>query len=124
MLMKTRSLPGRASAGRCLFRRITIIVYNPENKMDVDGYYNFILTKASPSRVIPKFLEALAKRWPEMLIRELDYRRLKSFRVYNYNSATSEMLSEEGSILISKDESMEKCSQEMGFRLMESGEAS
>lgn len=92
--------------------------------MGVGGYYNFILTKVSPPRAIPKFLEALAERWPEMRIRILDYRRLKSVRVCVYSSTISEILPEEGSILISKDEGMEQCSQEMGFKLMESGEAS
>jgi hypothetical protein len=92
--------------------------------MEVGGYYNFVLTKALPSRVIPKFLEALAERWPEMLIRILDYRRLKSIRVCAYSIANSKALPEEGSILVSKDESMEKAAQEMGFRPMGNGEAS
>lgn len=89
--------------------------------MEITGYDNDTLTKVSPSRVIPKFLEPLAERWPEMWIKVDDDRTLTSFRVYG--NVTSETLPEEGSILVSKDESMEQYSDEMGAKLMESGEA-
>ena|SRR2546428_11169788 len=90
--------------------------------MEITGYDNDTLTTAPPSRVIPKFLETLAEKWPEMWIKADDDRTLTSLRVYG--NATSQIFPEEGSILISKDESMEHYSDEMGAKLMESGEAS
>jgi hypothetical protein len=90
--------------------------------MEITGYDNDTLTTVAPSRVIPKFLEMLAVKWPEMQLKVVDDRKLTSFHVYR--NATSEIFPEEGSILISKDESMEQYWDEMGAKLMKSGEAS
>jgi hypothetical protein len=89
--------------------------------MEITGYDNDTLTKISPTRVISKFLETVADRWPEMLISVTDDIANTSFHVYG--NIPPEKLPEKGTIFISKDEDMEKYSDEMGAKLMENGEA-
>jgi hypothetical protein len=89
--------------------------------MEITGCDNDTLTNVAPSRVVPKFLETLAERWPEMWIKVDDERSLATTRVYG--NVTSEMVPAEGTILVSRDERMEQYLDEMGFKLTESGEA-
>ncbi len=90
--------------------------------MEITGYDNDTLTTARPSEVIPKFLKALALKWPEMRVKVDDDRKLTSFYI-DWN-ASPEIFPEEGSIFAARDKRMEEYSDENGAKLMESGEGS